>query len=415
MLFAIRLVHRRLPSSGLVGAAFRLGLQRADELRNSIAQWAHGYGVAGFFLVLTGTRLPPASPLGWLFASRQKPPVSGIPHVENQLEHRWSGDPRALPRSSSVGGILAIGSGLVIGPGRPHRAYWRQHRSSARENVPAATNMIPGPFRPAPGRAWPRPLTLPSLAPYSSRRIGRRFRHGCHHRYHRRFHRCYFRCSGLPGTNPDFHIAPLDFPGFGSIPAYLVLGILLGFLGVLYNRAILSALAFSAKLTIDSRGVARCADWCCDRCANLVFTRAGRRRRQNHSTDSVRQRRVFHTRRRASSSFCDWPGLYAARTPGGLFAPLLTIGYPGRPPLRHPLVPLAQCFRPATREFALVGMAALLRRGRARSNYRHHLIVELTGSSNYFLAMLGATFASVTVATLLNDPPIYDSLRELSD
>jgi H+/Cl- antiporter ClcA len=41
--------------------------------------------------------------------------------------------------------------------------------------------------------------------------------------------------------------------------------------------------------------------------------------------------------------------------------------------------------------------------------------VELTGSSNYFLAMLGATLASVTVATLLKDPPIYDSLRELSD
>jgi len=29
--------------------------------------------------------------------------------------------------------------------------------------------------------------------------------------------------------------------------------------------------------------------------------------------------------------------------------------------------------------------------------------------------MLGATFASVTVATLLKDPPIYDSLRKLSD
>jgi CIC family chloride channel protein len=27
--------------SGLVGAAFRFGLQRADELRNTIAQWAH--------------------------------------------------------------------------------------------------------------------------------------------------------------------------------------------------------------------------------------------------------------------------------------------------------------------------------------------------------------------------------------
>jgi CIC family chloride channel protein len=56
------------------------------------------------------------------------------------------------------------------------------------------------------------------------------------------------------------------------------------------------------------------------------------------------------------------------------------------------------------REFALVGMAAFC-----------GAVVELTGSSNYFLAMLGATFASVTVATVLKDPPIYDSLRELRD
>lgn len=43
------------------------------------------------------------------------------------------------------------------------------------------------------------------------------------------------------GQAPDFPIEPLDFPGFGSVPAYVVLGILLGFLGVLYNRAILTA------------------------------------------------------------------------------------------------------------------------------------------------------------------------------
>ncbi len=30
--------------SGLVGAAFRLALLKADEFRNFIAQWAHGYG-----------------------------------------------------------------------------------------------------------------------------------------------------------------------------------------------------------------------------------------------------------------------------------------------------------------------------------------------------------------------------------
>jgi chloride channel protein, CIC family len=67
------------------------------------------------------------------------------------------------------------------------------------------------------------------------------------------------------------------------------------------------------------------------------------------------------------------------------------------------------------REFALVGMAAFFGAVVRSPITGIILVVELTGSSNYFLAMLGATLASVTIATLLKDPPIYDSLRELSD
>jgi len=40
------------------------------------------------------------------------------------------------------------------------------------------------------------------------------------------------------------------------------------------------------------------------------------------------------------------------------------------------------------------------------------LAVELTGSFSLFLLMLVATFAAVVVASLLKDPPIYESLSE---
>jgi CIC family chloride channel protein len=101
--------------SGLVGAAFRLGLQRADDLRNSIAQWAHGYGVAGFFLVLTGTALA-AGGAAWMVARFSlESGGSGILHVENQLKKWWSGDPARIAPVKFVGGVLAIGSGLALG------------------------------------------------------------------------------------------------------------------------------------------------------------------------------------------------------------------------------------------------------------------------------------------------------------
>ena len=40
------------------------------------------------------------------------------------------------------------------------------------------------------------------------------------------------------------------------------------------------------------------------------------------------------------------------------------------------------------------------------------LTVELTGSFSLFLPMLAATFAAIAIATLLKEPPIYESLSE---
>ena len=123
--------------SGLVGAAFRLALQRADELRNPLAQWAHGYGAAGFFVVLSGTALAPG-PAAWMVA-RFSPESSGsgIPHVETQLKKRWSGDPARIAPVKFFGGrYLGYRQRLGLGPGRAHSAYRRQPGSSARENLP---------------------------------------------------------------------------------------------------------------------------------------------------------------------------------------------------------------------------------------------------------------------------------------
>jgi hypothetical protein len=53
-------------AAGLLGTAFRLGLQRAEDFRNSLAQWAEGLGLLGFLIVLSGRLLLPAWPLGWL-------------------------------------------------------------------------------------------------------------------------------------------------------------------------------------------------------------------------------------------------------------------------------------------------------------------------------------------------------------
>ena len=402
--------------SGLVGAAFRLALQRADELRNPLAQWAHGYGAAGFFVVLSGTALAPG-PAAWMVA-RFSPESSGsgIPHVETQLKKRWSGDPARIAPVKFFGGILAIGSGLALGREGPtvHIGASLGHLLAKifRCNEHDARVLLAAGAGAGLATAFNAPIAgavfvLEELAGVFNIDVAVATTGAS--------------AAAIPcarvflGPGPDFYVEPLDLPGFGSVPAYVVLGVLLGFLGVLYNRAMLSAVAFGAKLTMVR------VEWHAALIGAAIGTLTWFLPGLVGGGDSITQQilsgNAFFSTLVAAFLLCFviGPVSYAARTPGGLFASLLTIGSQA-----GLLFGILWCrwFNPPglqPREFALVGMAAFFGAVVRAPITGIILIVELTGSSNCFLAMLGATFASVTVATLLKDPPIYDSLRELSD
>jgi CIC family chloride channel protein len=102
---------------------------------------------------------------------------------------------------------------------------------------------------------------------------------------------------------------------------------------------------------------------------------------------------------------------YAARTPGGLFAPMLVLG-----------AQLGLMFGDVCRNwfpsldirpegFAVVGMAAFFT-GVVRAPITGIvLVIEMTASFTMLLPMIGACFAAMVVPTYLSNPPIYDSLR----
>jgi len=101
--------------SGLVAALFRLLLQQAGELRDWMISIAHGVPVGGFFLVVGATALL-ALVAAWL-VRRFSPHAagSGIPHVEAVLHGVISPAGYALGLVKFVGGLLALGGGLVLG------------------------------------------------------------------------------------------------------------------------------------------------------------------------------------------------------------------------------------------------------------------------------------------------------------
>jgi CIC family chloride channel protein len=103
---------------------------------------------------------------------------------------------------------------------------------------------------------------------------------------------------------------------------------------------------------------------------------------------------------------------YAAATPGGLFAPMLTLGaqlglFFGA--ICHTAFPDLG-IQPAA--FAVVGMAAFFTGVVQAPVTGIVLVVEMTAGFTTLLPMLGACFAAMLVPNLLRSPPIYQSLRE---
>jgi CIC family chloride channel protein len=103
---------------------------------------------------------------------------------------------------------------------------------------------------------------------------------------------------------------------------------------------------------------------------------------------------------------------YAAAVPGGLFAPMLTLGAQlglvfGQLCL---LAAPGSGIEPAA--FAIVGMAAFFTGVVQAPVTGIVLVIEMTGSFTLLLPMLAAGAAAMLLPVLLRSTPIYDALRE---
>jgi chloride channel protein, CIC family len=216
----------------------------------------------------------------------------------------------------------------------------------------------------------------------------------------------------LLGDAPDFHVQELASPSAEARPLYFALGAGAGVIAILYNRTLLGAIAVFDRLS----------RWPVELRAGLVGAAVGALAWFAPTLvgggDAITQRTLDGI---VSLSILPLVFLirfglgavsYAARTPGGLFAPILVLGaqlgllfgilcnfaFPG--------------LNIQPEGFAVVGMAALFT-GIVRAPLTGiALVIEMTASVTMLLPMLGACFVAMLVPTLLRDPPIYESLRE---
>ncbi len=397
--------------AGLIGAAFRLALEHAEHLRTTVIVWAHGLQFTGFLLVTT-TSAAAVAIAAWLVC-RFSPVASGsgVPHVEAVLRGELPHAPFGLVPIKFAGGLLAIGSGLALGREGPSiqmgASIGHLMGRVFRRNGPDCRVLLAAGAGAGLATAFNAPIAgaifvLEELVQQFEVRIA-------------------IAALGASATAiavarvllvdvPDFHVDELAYASAQVRPLYFVLGAIAGLFAILYNRVMLRTIAAANRLErwpVPLRAAVIGAA-----VGVLAWFAPG----LVGGGDSITQ----HTLDGGASLaiipliFLARLGLgavsYAARTPGGLFAPMLVLG------AQLGLLFGVGCgllfpdlhIQPVG--FAVVGMAAFFT-GVVRAPLTGIvLVVEMTASVHMLLPMLGACFVAMLVPTLLHDAPIYESL-----
>jgi len=399
---------------GFVGGAFRWCLDYADTLRIDLSDWAHRLAGPGWLVPMAATAL--GATLAALVV-RWQPLASGsgIPHVEAVYRGDASTPELRLLPAKFVGGVLGIGSGLLLGREGPTVHMGAAIGAAVARCVrlgDATVRML----QTAVGGAG---LAVAFNAPiggvlFTLEEVTKSFR------LQTVLATAFAAATGVGcarlvvGDDPDFAVPEVNSPGLGWLPLFVAFGVATGCLGVLYNRLVL---LFVDRVERVPRIPAVAKAAVIGAVIGLVMfvhplaTGGGDTLTQSILGGPSLELSVvvgFLALR-----FLAGPLSYAAAVPGGLFAPLLAVGALWG-------VLFAGCVDAAwpgshaslAVPMAIVGMSAFFAATVRAPVTGVVLVVEMTATTSVLVPMLAATAAAVLVAELLRSPPIYDSLRE---
>ena len=345
-------------AAGLIGAAFRYSLERADAFRAMSVAETSAHPILGPLMMMAGAALA-AGTAAWL-VRRFSPDAagSGIPHVEAVLDGSLAPASARLIPVKFVGGVLAIGSGLALGREGP----------SVQMGVTAA-HVIGGVFRrdledrraliaggagaglatafnaPAAGAVF----VLEELVGRFDARIGL----------------VALGASvgaitvsrGLLGNSLDFKVADLASGGVTELILFLFLGLFAGLLSVGHNRGLLATLSLAERIggPIEYRaaGIGAVVGLLAWSTPHLVGGGDGiTQNALNAELLLVALPALFLFRLVLGAAS------YAAGTPGGLFAPLMVLGAVSGLAFGYVVYAVIPGLAVRPEAFALVGMGA---------------------------------------------------------
>jgi CIC family chloride channel protein len=398
--------------AGLICGLFRLLLGAADRFRISLPAVWHGEPVLGCGLLIMGAAAAAALSAWLVRRFSQNAAGSGIPHVEAVINGELPPAPFILLPVKFIGGLLAIGSGFALGREGPcvQMGATLAHLlgKTLGRNPADCLSLLAAGAGAGLAAAFNAPL---AGAAFVMEELTRKFE--------TRNAIAALGASGsaivvarlFTGPAPDFIVTKVPYPELGDNLLCIALGVVAGLLGVVYNRVLLGALAVADRL----------ARWPVEVRAAMIGAMVGALAwfapGLAGGGDTLTQRALDGTGPLTLLPFIYLLRLflgaasYAAGTPGGLFAPLLVLGAQ-MGFLFGGMIDLGAAGPAHAVSFAVVGMAALFTAVVRAPLTGMILVTEMTADSRLLLPMLAACFSAMAVATMLREPPVYDSLKE---
>jgi chloride channel protein, CIC family len=400
-------------AAGLVGAGFIVALGYAGRWFAALISWSQGKSTAGCILVAAVSALAALLASRWVRLYSTYASGSGIPQVECVLSGELPPGPAGVVPVKFIGGTLAIGAGLALGREGPcvqmgARAALQLGRLFRRTWSDCTVLMAAGA-----GAGLATAFNAPIAgAVFVLEELVRRF--------DTRTTIATFAASTgaiavsrwLLGQGPLFHVASVPYPGFGAVTIYFILGVIAGLLGVLYNRTLLGTMASADRLQGRAPGlfaplVGALVGVIAWFHPNLVGGGDGITQSVLAGGGAISVVSVVFLLR-----FALGPLSYAARTPGGLFAPMLVLGAQSGWLFASLMDRVFPAMALDPQAFAVVGMAAFFA-GVVRAPLTGiALIIEMTNGVTLLLPMLAACSTAMLLPTLIGNEPIYDSLRQ---
>jgi chloride channel protein, CIC family len=408
LLIALALIVGAISGAGV--SLFMLLLERADQLRDALIARAHEQGPEGFGMLIVGCAAATAAAASLVRRIAPQAVGSGIPQVEAVLNGQLPQARFRIIPVKFVGGVLAIGSGLALGREGPsvHMAATLGHLVGKifRRNWPDCRVLLAAGAGAGLATAFNAPI---AGAVFVLEELVRRFELRIAIAALGASASAISISRAILGDAPDFHLGTLVAPTLAIRPLFFVLGAFAGLMAVVFNRTLLQTMATMDRLPAEARAALVGA---------AVGTLAWFLPGLVGGGDPITQRTLLGAGTLAMLPqvfllrFALGALSYSAGTPGGLFAPLLTLGaqfglffglacelaFPG--------------LNVQPEGFAVVGMAALFT-GIVRAPLTGIVLAtEMTADVTMLLPMLGACAMAMLTPTLIKDPPIYDSLRE---